>query len=77
MPSSRAPRYLSVSNVAVELGVSVKTVRRWIERQELHVYRLGRQLRISEEDLLAFTNARRRYGRESTTDLSCLHYYSV
>jgi excisionase family DNA binding protein len=36
------------------LDVCEKTVRRFITRGELHAYRIGRQLRISEEELLRF-----------------------
>jgi excisionase family DNA binding protein len=59
-PSSRLPRLLDVTAVAKHLGVSTKTVRRRIEGGELHVHRVGRQLRISEEDLVIFLNRDRR-----------------
>jgi len=49
-----------VSEVAELLQVSTKTVRRWIERRELRTHRLGRQLRVSEEDLAAFLGQRRK-----------------
>lgn len=54
--ASRLPRLLAVSEVARLLQVSTKTTRRWIESGELHVHHLGRQLRVSEEDLAAFLN---------------------
>ena len=53
-------RLLTVNEVAELLQVSSKTVRRWIERQELHTHRLGRQLRVAEEDLAAFLGQRRK-----------------
>ncbi len=56
----RLPRLLAVSEVAELLRVSTKTVRRWIERQELRTHRLGRQLRVAEEDLAAFLGQRRK-----------------
>jgi excisionase family DNA binding protein len=56
----RLPRLLAVNEVAALLQVSSKTVRRWIERQELRTYRLGRQLRVAEEDLTAFLAQRRK-----------------
>lgn len=56
----RLPAFLSVDETRKVLGVSAKTVRRWIERGELHVHRLGRQIRISEEDLAAFVAQHRR-----------------
>jgi excisionase family DNA binding protein len=48
------PRLFSVKAVAMQLAVSTKTVRRWIETGELPVHRLGRQLRVSETDLVVF-----------------------
>jgi excisionase family DNA binding protein len=56
----RLPRLLAVSEVAELLQVSTKTVRRWIERRELRTHQLGRQLRVSEEDLAAFLGQRRK-----------------
>ena len=53
-------RLLMVNEVAELLQVSSKTVRRWIERQELRTHRLGRQLRVTEEDLAAFLAQRRK-----------------
>lgn len=49
--AARLPRLLTIPEVAAYLKISTKTVRRWIERGELHAYRVGRQLRIAEEDL--------------------------
>ena len=50
----------AVDDVAEQLGVSTKTVRRWIAAGDLPVHRLGRQLRISEPDLVAFIARSRR-----------------
>ena len=58
--ASRLPRLLAVGEVAELLQVSSKTVRRWIERQELRTHRLGRQLRVADEDLAAFLGQRRK-----------------
>ena len=49
----------TVAQVAERLQVSTKTVRRWIENDDLIAHRLGRQLRISEADLQTFIKARR------------------
>jgi excisionase family DNA binding protein len=49
---------LTVSQVAEICRVSIKTVRRWLERQELVGLRLGRQWRIRPRDLEAFLRAR-------------------
>jgi excisionase family DNA binding protein len=54
------PELLSIGEVAKRLKLSTKTIRRWIERGELRVYRLGGQIRIAERDLVAFLNER--YG---------------
>lgn len=60
-PASPAivPALFSVPEVADLLKVSTKTVRRWINQGDLAVHRLGRQIRISEPDLVAFIRTRR------------------
>ena len=45
---------LSVVDTAAALQVSVKTVRRLLARGELGASRVGRQLRISRSELLAY-----------------------
>jgi excisionase family DNA binding protein len=55
----RLPSMLSVEQIALQMNVSIKTVRRWIECGELHCHRLGRTIRVSEEDLIAFLNRHR------------------
>lgn len=57
--SPRLPSMLNVEQIALQVGVSIKTVRRWIENRELHCHRLGRSIRVSEEDLIAFLNRHR------------------
>ena len=57
--TSRLPSMMSVKQIALQVGVSIKTVRRWIERRELHCHRLGRSIRVSEDDLIAFLNRHR------------------
>ena len=52
----RLPDFLTIDEIAQRLKVSTKTVRRWIDRGELRVYRLGGQIRVSEEDLFLFMN---------------------
>jgi excisionase family DNA binding protein len=61
-PRSRRPppRLLTRQQVADHLAVSTKTVTRWNESGALPMHRLGRQVRVSEDDLIAFTAARRR-----------------
>lgn len=61
MPApNRSPRLNTVKEIADALGVSTKTVRRLIDAGELHAIRVGRQLRISEEDDRTFIALRRR-----------------
>jgi excisionase family DNA binding protein len=57
-PSRRAP-LLTLAEAAARLAVSTKTLRRCIAQQELRIHRLGRQIRIAEEDLQAFLAVRR------------------
>jgi excisionase family DNA binding protein len=45
---------LSVTDAAAFLSVSAKTVRRLLARGELGASRVGRQLRISRSELLAY-----------------------
>lgn len=59
---SKAP-LLDLDAVAKRLGVSIKTVRRIIDRGELPVHRVGRLLRISEADLAEYVVARRHVSR--------------
>jgi excisionase family DNA binding protein len=53
MPN-RIPRLLSVKQAADIVGVSTRTIRRWIDAKELPFHRLGRQIRFAEDDLAAF-----------------------
>lgn len=46
---------LTTSEVADRMGVSPRTVRRWIESGDLKGYQLGpRTLRVQERDMKAF-----------------------
>jgi len=62
MPKAAAAtkRFLSIAQVAEILGVSPKTVGRWIEKKLLRVHDLGRLVRIAEDDLASFISMRRR-----------------
>jgi excisionase family DNA binding protein len=59
-PIAHLSTYLSRDEVAERMGVSTKTVGRWIERSELPAHYFGRQIRIAEEDAVSFAAARRR-----------------
>lgn len=52
-------RLLNINEVAVFLGVSIKTVRRRIEAGELPVIRDGRVIRIHPNDLDRYVASRR------------------
>lgn len=45
--------------VAERYKVKVITVWEWIRQQKLGAIKLGKEYRISEEDLIAFENARK------------------
>lgn len=60
LPRPRLPRMLAVADLAEHWQVCTKTVRRWIERGDLRMHRVGRQLRISEEDAAQFIGNHRR-----------------
>ncbi len=60
MPRKRVDEaFLTVAEVADQLRVSERSVRRWIKERELKVYRLGRAIRISEGDLRSFLRGRK------------------
>jgi excisionase family DNA binding protein len=50
----------SIQSIAEMLDVSVKTVRRWINRGELPAHKLGNQWRVSRGDLEIFLKLRRK-----------------
>ncbi|MFN0191999.1 MAG: helix-turn-helix domain-containing protein [Aestuariivirga sp.] len=49
--TNQSKRFLSVAEVAGELGVSSKHVRRMIARGDLRIYRFGKVIRIARDDL--------------------------
>lgn len=51
MSPSRIPPLLTIPATTEKLGLSIRTVRRMIDAGDLHVHRLGRSIRISEEDI--------------------------
>ena len=52
------PSFHSIKEVARRCRVCERTVLRWIQANELTVYRLGGRVLISEEDLAGFLAAR-------------------
>ncbi len=57
--TSPLPAFYSVTETAKLLKVSPRTVRRWIEKGDLTVHRFGRQIRITDSDLVTFIRQRR------------------
>jgi len=58
---SDALRFFTIAEVAERLGVSERTVRRWIRRGDLVAHRIGAVVRVAERDLDAFL-ARHRHS---------------
>jgi excisionase family DNA binding protein len=52
-------RYMTVPQVAEKLGVSRHTVYKWIRDKHLSAYKLGHEMRITENALKEFLEARR------------------
>ena len=62
------PSYLTTSDVATRLGVSLDTVRRWLRSGELKGTPFGRAgYRIEDADFQAFLHRRRRQPQELST----------
>src|SRR5947209_9077219 len=62
------PSYLTTSDVATRLGVSLDTVRRWLRSGELKGTPLGRAgYRIEDADFQAFLHRRQRQPQELST----------
>jgi len=53
---------LTVADVAEILNVNERTVRRWIDVGDLAAHKLGRQWRISTQDLNTFLQSHRQGG---------------
>jgi excisionase family DNA binding protein len=60
--AQRAPveiRFLTIKQIAEQLGVSERTVSRWIASRDLKSHKFGAAVRISEEDFRAFVAVQR------------------
>jgi excisionase family DNA binding protein len=58
-PGQNKPHFLTVNEVALALNVCPKTVRRLIATRVLHHHRVGRAVRVSEDDLRGYVNSTR------------------
>ena len=56
---SQPIKFYTSDEIAEALGVSLRTVRRWIKSGALPVHRIGGLVRISEADFAAFLALRR------------------
>ena len=50
--------YLTVEQIAKELGLSAETILRWIRNKDLKAYRLGKTYRVTREDYQEFLDQR-------------------
>lgn len=50
--------YLTVEQIARELGMSEETVLRWIRKRQLKAYKFGRDYRVKKEDYQEFLHER-------------------
>jgi|GraSoi2013_115cm_1033766.scaffolds.fasta_scaffold805791_1 excisionase family DNA binding protein len=58
-------RMFTVQQVAQQLQVSDRTVRNWVERGELRVFRIGKRgYRIAESDLIEFIERRKQQNSD-------------
>ena len=55
---------LTTPEVATKLNVSERTVKRLIQRGELPIIKIGRNIRVSKADLFKYVNQKRRYNLE-------------
>jgi excisionase family DNA binding protein len=52
-------RFFTIKQIADQLGVSERTVSRWIASRELKSHKFGAAVRISEDDFRAFVASQR------------------
>lgn len=58
--------YLTPEDIANELGVSVDTVRNWINRKRLVAIKIGRDWRIDRRDYERFLEERKNFRGDDT-----------
>ena len=52
-------RFFTIKQIAEQLGVSKRTVSRWIASRDLKSHKFGAAVRISEDDFRAFVAVQR------------------
>ena len=65
-------RYLSPEDVAQQLSLSTRSVRRLVESAKIPAYRLGRSIRIKQSDLDAYMQTRLIQAKEQPHDLKAM-----
>lgn len=60
------PKFYSCVEVAARYSVQVITVWDWIRKKKLPAIKLGREYRVSEEDLKTFEESIRTVHKENT-----------
>ena len=55
----KSPNFYTIEEIAECVGVSTRTVRRWIERKGLTAHRFDGLVRVSDMDFLTFLAAHR------------------
>ncbi len=58
--------WLSVDDIAKELGVTIDTVRAWIRKKKLRAYKVGRDYRIRRDDYNKFLEERATRPKDNT-----------
>lgn len=70
--SNRKKSFFSIKEVAETLSVNERTIRRWISAGDLSAHQVGRQWRISLQDIEAFLSAR--YSRAEAMSAKVLFW---
>lgn len=53
--------YLSVEQVAQKMGFTERTIKKWCNNKDIPYYKVGRQIRIYEQDIIKFIESGRAY----------------
>ena len=54
IPMNYKPEYVTVEQIAEELGEPLTTVRYWIQQKRLTAYKFGKRLKVRRQDLEKF-----------------------
>lgn len=63
--TNEADGFLTIKQVALLLGVSTSTVRRWLKNEVLPYYRFEGSIRIQRKDAIAFIDRSKRMDKNS------------